>query len=259
MRTTTAKTPTTPTTLSTNPGPAASAVLRGLVLRRAGERGHADHGWLDSRHSFSFADYHDPAWMGFRSLRVINDDTVAGGAGFGTHPHRDMEILTFVLSGALRHEDSMGHTAVLRPGDVQRISAGSGIAHSEFNFSPIEPVHFLQVWIMPNQRGVQPTYAERSLGLEARPTLTLVASAEGREGSLSIHQEADVWQGRLPAGASIQHALRPGRQAWLHLAEGELELAGETLKAGDAAAFTAGGPIEFTATRAATVLLFDLN
>ena len=185
-----------------------------MTIRRANERGHANHGWLDARHTFSFADYHDPNWMGFRSLRVINDDTIAGGGGFGTHPHRDMEIITYILSGALQHRDSMGHEAVLKAGDVQRISAGTGIAHSEANYSPIEPVHLLQIWIMPERKGVKPAYAERSFGNgSAKQGLTLVASRDGRDGSTTIHQDADLWLARVSEGASVTHTLKPGRHA----------------------------------------------
>jgi redox-sensitive bicupin YhaK (pirin superfamily) len=177
--------------------------------------------------------------MGFRGLRVINDDTIAGGGGFGTHPHRDMEIITYILSGALQHRDSMGHEAVLKPGDVQRISAGSGIAHSEFNYSPIEPVHLLQIWIQPERKGVKPAYAERSLGNGAsKPGLTLVASRDGRDGSVSIHQDADVWLARLDTGAGATHGLKPGRHAWAQVAEGEVTLNGQTLRAGDGAALS---------------------
>ncbi len=230
------------------------------TIRPANERGHANHGWLDTFHTFSFADYYDPRWAGFRSLHVINDDTVAGGGGFGTHPHRDMEIITYILSGALQHRDSMGHEAVLRPGDVQRISAGTGIAHSEFNPSPIEPVHFLQIWIQPDRKGAKPDYAERSFGTgAARPGLILVASQEGRDGSVSLQQDADVWLVRLGAGAGVSHALKPGRQAWLHLAEGEAVLNGRELSAGDGAGLSEETELALSAKTSAQALLFDLN
>lgn len=231
-----------------------------MTIRRANERGHANHGWLDAHHTFSFADYHDPRWMGFRSLRVINDDTIAGGGGFGTHPHRDMEIITYILSGALQHRDSMGHAAVLKPGDVQRISAGTGIAHSEFNYSPIEPVHLLQIWIQPDRKGVKPAYAERSFGNGAtKQGLTLVASREGRDGSIFINQDADVWLARFEAGGKATHALQPGRHAWVQVAEGEVTLNSQSLKAGDGAALSNEGALTLASARPSQVLLFDLN
>ncbi|HEU0009838.1 MAG TPA: pirin family protein [Verrucomicrobiae bacterium] len=231
-----------------------------MTIRRANERGHANHGWLDAHHTFSFADYYDASWMGFRSLRVINDDTIAGGGGFGTHPHRDMEIITYILSGALQHRDSMGHQAVLKPGDMQRISAGAGIEHSEFNYSPVEPVHLLQVWIKPERKGVTPAYAERSFGNGgANQGLTLVASRDGRNGSVSIHQDADVWLARLGEGTGATHALKPGRHAWLQVAEGELTLNGQNLHAGDGVALNEEPTLTLSAKAPAQALLFDLN
>lgn len=231
-----------------------------MTIRRADERGHANHGWLDAHHTFSFADYYNPSWMGFRSLRVINDDTIAGGGGFGTHPHRDMEIITYILSGALQHRDSMGHQAVLKAGDVQRISAGAGIEHSEFNYSPVEPVHLLQIWIKPERKGVKPEYAERSFGNgHANQGLTLVASRDGRNGSVSIHQDTDVWLVRLGAGTDAAHALKPGRHAWLQVAEGELTLNGQTLHAGDGVALNEEPTLTLSAKAPAQALLFDLN
>lgn len=231
-----------------------------VTIRRANERGHANHGWLDAHHTFSFADYHDPNWMGFRSLRVINDDTIAGGGGFGTHPHRDMEIVTYILSGALQHRDSMGHEAVLKAGDVQRISAGTGIAHSEFNYSPIEPVHLLQIWLYPERKGVKPAYAERSLGNgSAKQGLTLVASRDARDGSVSIHQDADLWLARLGVGADATHTLKAGRHAWVQVAEGEVTLNGQTLRTGDGAALSEETVLTLTAKAPAQALLFDLN
>jgi redox-sensitive bicupin YhaK (pirin superfamily) len=198
--------------------------------------------------------------MGFRSLRVINDDTIAGGGGFGTHPHRDMEIITYILSGALQHRDSMGHEAVLKAGDVQRISAGTGIAHSEFNYSPIEPVHLLQIWIHPERKGVKPAYAERSLGNgSAKQGLTLVASRGGRDGSVSIHQNVDLWLARLSEGAGATHTLKPGRHAWVQMAEGEATLNGQTLRAGDGAALSDEASVTLTAKVPAQALLFDLD
>jgi len=198
--------------------------------------------------------------MGFRSLRVLNDDTVAGGGGFGTHPHRDMEIITYVLGGALQHRDSMGHESVLKAGDVQRISAGSGIAHSEFNYSPIEPVHFLQIWIQPDRQGVKPSYAERSLGNgRAKAGLTLVASRDAREGSVAINQDADIWLARLDVGAGTTQSLKPARHAWVHVAEGEVTLNGQTLRAGDGAALSNEASLTVAAKASAQALLFDLN
>jgi redox-sensitive bicupin YhaK (pirin superfamily) len=230
-----------------------------LTIRKASDRGHADHGWLDTWHTFSFADYQDPRWMGFRALRVINDDTVAGGAGFGTHPHRDMEIITYVLAGALQHRDSMGHTAVLKAGDVQRISAGTGILHSEQNYSPIEPVHFLQVWILPNRKGVKPDYAERTFGTApVQPGLTRIASRDGREGSVLINQDADVWLGRFDSGTAVAHALESGRHAWVHVAEGEVSLNGHVLAGGDGVAVTDEKVLELKASKPSQVLVFDL-
>src|SRR5256885_4994158 len=231
-----------------------------MTFRNSTDRGHATPGWLDAWHTFSFAVYYEPRWMGFRSLRVINDDTIAGGGGFGTHPHRDMEIITYILSGALQHRDSMGHGAVLKPGDVQRISAGSGIAHSEFNSSPIEPVHLLQIWIQPDRRGLKPAYAERSFGNgAAEQGLTLVASREGRDGSVSINQDAEVWLARLEAGASAAHALQPGRHAWVQVAEGEMTLNGRALNTGDGAALSQEEAVTLAAVKPTQVLLFDLN
>ena len=231
-----------------------------MTIRRANERGHANHGWLDTHHTFSFADYYDPRWTGFRSLRVINDDTVAGGGGFGTHPHREMEIITYVLSGALQHRDSLGHESVLKAGDVQRISAGSGIAHSEFNYSPVEPVHFLQVWIQPERKGVKPGYAERSFGNgSAKRGLTLVASRDSRESSVAINQDADVWLAQLDEGAVTTHALTPERYAWVQVAEGEVSLNGQTLRAGDGAALSNEAALTLAAKAPAQALLFDLN
>jgi len=230
-----------------------------ITLRRANERGHANHGWLDTYHTFSFADYHDPRWMGFRSLRVINDDLVMPGEGFGMHPHRDMEIITYILSGALEHRDSMGNGRVIRAGEVQYMAAGTGVQHSEFNPSKDEAVHLLQIWIVPDQRGVTPRYAERSLAQAAPGSLHLVASKAGRDGSIAIHQDADLWLGRLDAGDRTTHRLAPGRHAWIHVAEGAATVNGQVLDAGDAAAVSEETELELVATKAAQVLLFDLN
>jgi len=230
-----------------------------MKIRKASERGHAEHGWLDSYHTFSFADYYDPQWMGFSSLRVINDDLVMPGMGFGTHPHRDMEIITYVLSGALEHKDSMGNGRVIRAGDVQYMAAGTGVQHSEFNPAKDEAVHLLQIWIQPDRKGVKPRYAEKSFKDAATGKLHLVTSKAGRDGSIAVHQDADVWLAKLDAGNRVAHQLAPGRRAWVHVAEGEVTLNGETLQAGDAAALTEPMAVELAATRPAQVLLFDLN
>jgi quercetin 2,3-dioxygenase len=230
-----------------------------MKIRKANERGHAEHGWLDTYHSFSFADYYDPQWMGFRSLRVINDDLVMPGMGFGTHPHRDMEIITYILSGALEHKDSMGHGRVIRTGEVQYMAAGSGVQHSEFNPSKDEAVHLLQIWIQPDRKGVKPRYAEKSLADAPAGAMRLVTSKTGRDGSIAIHQEADLWLGKFNAGDHAAHKLAKGRYAWVHVAEGEVSLNGQTLQGGDAAAVSEEGALELSASKASQVLLFDLN
>ena len=178
-----------------------------MNIRKADERGHANHGWLDTYHTFSFADYYDPQWMGYRSLRVINDDLVMPGMGFGTHPHRDMEIITYILSGALEHKDSMGNGRVIKPGEVQYMAAGSGVTHSEFNPSKNEAVHLLQIWIQPDSRGVKPRYAEKSITDAPAGTLNLITSKTGRDGSIAIHQDADLWVGKLEPGQRVTHKL----------------------------------------------------
>jgi redox-sensitive bicupin YhaK (pirin superfamily) len=229
-----------------------------LRLRRSDERGHARHGWLDSRHTFSFADYHDPRHMGFRDLRVINEDRVEPGRGFAPHAHRDMEIVSYVLAGALAHEDDLGNGSVIRPGDVQRMSAGTGITHSEQNPSASEPVHFLQIWILPEREGLPPSYEQTHFPAEERRgRLRLVASRDGREGSIRIHQDVELFAALLGAGDALEHALRPGRHAWLQLARGRCTLNGVALEAGDGVAVSeetslriAGGDAE--------LLLFDL-
>ena len=230
-----------------------------ITLRNSADRGRSEHGWLDSRHTFSFADYYDPAHMGFRSLRVINEDRVLGGTGFGTHPHRDMEILSYVVSGALTHRDSMGHEAILRPGDVQQISAGRGITHSEMNASAVDPVHFLQIWIRPDGTGVPPKYEERSYGQAAPGVLHLVASPEGRNGSIPIHQDRRSASGTFQPGDRVTHALASGRYAWVQVAQGEFVANGVPLQAGDGAAVSHEPQLELTAKTPATVLVFDLN
>lgn len=230
-----------------------------ITIRKATERGHAEHGWLDTYHTFSFADYHDPRWMGFRSLRVINDDLVMPGMGFGTHPHRDMEIITWVLSGALEHKDSMGNGQVIRAGDVQYMAAGTGIEHSEFNPSDDEAVRLLQIWIRPDRKGVTPRYAEKSLAEVPAGVLNLIASSSGRAGSITIHQDADVWVTKLRAGDCVTHDLASHRHAWVHVAEGEVALNGHTLAGGDGIGISEERAVELTARHQAKLLLFDLN
>lgn len=230
-----------------------------MKIRKANERGHASHGWLDTWHTFSFADYYDPQWMGFRSLRVINDDLVMPGMGFGTHPHRDMEILTYILSGALEHKDSMGNGRVIRTGDVQYMAAGTGVRHSEFNPSREEAVHLLQIWIVPDTKGVAPRYAEKSLASAPTGMLHLVASKTGRDGSIEIHQDADLWLAKLDPGQHVAHTLSSGRHAWAHVAEGEVSINGQTLEDGDAAIFDKATAIDVQAIKPAQVLLFDLD
>jgi len=230
-----------------------------LNIRRANERGHADHGWLSSHHTFSFADYYDPAHMGFRSLRVINDDRVAPGQGFGTHPHRDMEIFSCVLEGALQHKDSMGNGSVLKPGQIQLMSAGRGVTHSEFNPSSTEPLHFLQIWIQPRERGLAPSYTEwHSTSKQSAAPKVLVISPDGRDGSAAIHQDAEIYRIRLQPGQRVTHELKPGRGAWLQIAEGALSLNGVALATGDGASTGKAGPLTLAATKPTEALLFDL-
>lgn len=231
-----------------------------MKIRRSSERGHANHGWLDSHHTFSFADYYDPNHMHFRALRVINEDRVAPGGGFPRHGHRDMEIVTYVLDGALEHKDSMGNGSVIRPGDVQRMSAGTGVQHSEYNASKEAPVHFLQIWIVPDRAGHAPGYEQRSFSREERAgKLRVVASSDGREGSVKLNQDAEIHAALLEPGASTEHALADGRHAWVHVAKGAIKVGGEPLRAGDAAAIDDAGKIAIEATEASEVLLFDLG
>ena len=230
-----------------------------MTLRKANERGHADHGWLDTWHTFSFAGYYDPAHMGFRSLRVINDDKVAPGAGFGMHPHRDMEIITYVLDGALEHKDSMGNGSVIRPGQVQYMAAGAGVQHSEFNPSEKNPVHLLQIWIQPDRKGLKPRYEERTLAKVKAGEWQLITSKTGRNDSMAINQDADLFVTRLSPGDSVAHKLQPGRHAWVHVAEGEVELNGQKLSGGDAAAISEESELQLKANAKSQVLLFDLN
>lgn len=229
------------------------------TLRRSDERGHARHGWLESRHSFSFADYYDPAHMGFRSLRVINEDHVAPLGGFPTHPHRDMEIFSYVVSGRLAHRDSLGHERELRPGEIQLMSAGSGVTHSEFNPSSSEPAHFLQIWITPRERGLEPSYTEWKPSGDEGP-LALLISPDGREGSARIAQDAEIHRLRLASGETERFTLRPGRGLWLQLVSGELHVGDRTLAAGDALSTEQPGTLDLTAAgETVEALLFDLG
>ena len=230
-----------------------------ITTRKANERGHAEHGWLDSYHTFSFADYYDPQWMGYRSLRVINDDRVMPRMGFGKHPHRDMEIITYILSGSLAHEDSMGNGRTIAAGEFQYMAAGSGVQHSEQNPSGTEAVHLLQIWIVPDEKGVTPRYAEKSMKDAATGALHLIASKSGRDGSMAIHQDADLWLAKLDANQSVTHALAQGRHAWVHVAEGEIILNGRTLTSGDAAAISDEASMELSGAAPAQALLFDLS
>ena len=230
-----------------------------MKIRRSDDRGRADHGWLRSFHTFSFADYFDPQQMGFRALRVINEDRVAPGAGFGAHAHRDMEIISYVLEGALEHRDSMGNGSVIRPGDVQRMSAGTGVRHSEYNASKNELVHFLQLWIVPDRPGHPPGYEQQTFPESLRRnTLALVASPDGAGGSVRIHQDARLYSALLSPGATVRFDLHPGRAVWLHVAKGELELDGARLGAGDAAAIETAGALELHGKTESELLLFDL-
>ena len=230
-----------------------------ITIRRSSERGHAEHGWLDSRHTFSFADYYDPRHMGFRSLRVINEDRVRGGQGFGTHPHRDFEIISYIISGALEHQDSMGGKAVMRAGDVQRISAGTGIAHSEYNHSPTEVVHFLQIWLVPAIKGVKPSYAEKSFGSPIPAGLTLACSSDGRSGSIQINQDVDVYIARIEPAQQLTLPLRDERRAWIQLIAGKLDVNGTRLDTGDGAAVENQSEIRLQSDEGAHFLIFDLN
>jgi len=230
-----------------------------LTLRKSEQRGHANHGWLDSHHTFSFADYHDPKEMGFGALRVINEDRVEPGQGFGTHGHRDMEIITYILEGALEHKDSMGNGSVIRPGDVQRMSAGRGVRHSEFNPSPDEAVHFLQIWIEPSVTGIEPGYEEKRFAdADKKRRLRLIASPDGRDGSVKIHQDARVYAGLLDANDAVTHTLAPGRRAYVHVARGAVNVNGAALRAGDVAKISQDNAITFADARDAEVLVFDL-
>ena len=230
-----------------------------LTMRRADDRGHARFDWLDSRHTFSFGSYHDSRHMGFGPLRVINDDRVIPGAGFETHGHRDMEIVTYVLEGALAHKDSLGNGSVILPGEIQRMSAGTGITHSEFNDSTTDPVHFLQIWIEPSQIGLTPGYEQRPIPPEARrDRFGLLASPDGRDGSVTVHQDAVLWGALLSPGTSVEHDLAANRLAWLHVADGVAEVNGEYLETGDGLAVRDETKLAVQAIDNTDILLFDL-
>lgn len=230
-----------------------------IEIRRAEDRGRTEWGWLDSRHTFTFGDYHDPHQMGFGALRVLNDDRVQPGQGFGTHAHRDMEILSYVLEGALEHKDSSGGGGVIRPGEIQFMRAGSGVTHSEYNHSKTEPVHFLQIWIIPDKRGLPPRYDQREFdGEKAARSFTLLASPDGRDGSIAIAQNANVWMTRLEKGESRPMTLEPDRKTWIHAARGAASLNGSRLHEGDGAAVNGEGSLRFLGDEGAEILVFDL-
>lgn len=230
-----------------------------LTIRKSEERGHANHGWLDSYHTFSFANYYDPQHMAFRALRVINQDQIAGGKGFGTHPHRDMEIITYMLDGALEHKDSMGNGSVIRVGDVQRMSAGSGITHSEFNPSATETAHLLQIWILPNQQNVTPTYEQISFSREDKLNqLRLIASPDGRDGSVKIYQDAYIYASILEDAIAVTHRVSPNRYAWIQVARGNVLVGDQLLKGGDAISCDRSGDLQIVSQGDAEILVFDL-
>ncbi len=230
-----------------------------ITIRPGKERGHANHGWLDSYHTFSFADYYDPKHMGFRHLRVINEDRVKPGAGFPAHSHRDMEILTYILEGALEHSDSLRNGSVIRPGDLQRMSAGTGVTHSEYNHSLSQPVHLLQIWIVPERTGLKPGYEQRAFKLdEMRGTWRLISARDGRDGAVTIHQDVNVYATRLAPGDRLTYRLKPGRHAWLQVARGGVMLSGVPLQAGDGAAVSDETVFDVSASDLSEVLLFDL-
>jgi quercetin 2,3-dioxygenase len=231
-----------------------------IAVRRSDERGHARHGWLESRHTFSFADYRDPRFMGFRDLRVINEDRVAPGRGFGKHSHRDMEIVSWVIAGELAHEDSLGTGSVIRPGDLQRMSAGTGVTHSELNPSPTLPVHFLQIWILPERDGLPASYEQRHFPeAERRGRLRLLASRDGREGSVVVHQDVALYAALLAPGEEVRHALAPGRHAWIQVVRGAITANGAALAAGDGAALSEEAAVALAAGADAELLVFDLS
>ena len=230
-----------------------------ITIRKANDRGHANHGWLDSYHTFSFADYYDPKFMGFRSLRVINEDQIAAKRGFGTHSHRDMEIITYVLEGALEHQDSMGNRSVMRPGEVQRMTAGTGVSHSEYNHSDREATHLLQIWILPETRGLEPGYEQKAYSdAEKRGKLCLIASQDGRDGSVKVHQDLNLYATVLGEGEQVNFSVKGDRQVWVQVARGSVVLNGQLLAQGDAAAVSQETTLNLTGKEPAEVLVFDL-
>jgi redox-sensitive bicupin YhaK (pirin superfamily) len=240
-------------------GPADPKENHMLMIRKASERGHFNHGWLDTWHTFSFADYYDPRFMGFRHLRVINEDTVAPGEGFPTHPHRDMEILTYILDGALEHKDSMGTGSVIRPGEVQRMSAGTGVTHSEFNASDKKPVHLLQIWLLPEKNRLPPSYEQKAVpAATLNGKLALIASREGGPGGVAIHQDVKLYASKLGVGKRVSHAIASRRHTWLQIVRGEIEANGQVLSAGDGAALSDEATLDLEARGPSEVLLFDL-
>jgi redox-sensitive bicupin YhaK (pirin superfamily) len=230
-----------------------------ITIRRASERGHFDHGWLNTYHTFSFDQYYDPRFMGFRTLRVINEDFVAGGRGFPKHGHRDMEIITYILEGALKHEDSMGNGSVIRPGDVQRMTAGTGVRHSEANASDSERVHLLQIWILPHTVGLEPGYEQKAFTEdERRGRLKLIASEDGTDGSVEVHQDVKVFASIIPAGEQVEHTMDQKRYAWIQVARGSVSVNGEKAEQGDGAIVVGESNLQINAEENAEVLLFDL-
>ena len=230
-----------------------------ITIRKANDRGHANHGWLDSYHTFSFADYYDPKFMGFRSLRVINEDQIAAKRGFGTHSHRDMEIITYVLEGALEHQDSMGNRSVMRPGEVQRMTAGTGVSHSEYNHCDQEATHLLQIWILPETRGLEPSYEQKAYSdAEKRGKLRLIASQDGRDGSVKVHQDLNLYATVLGEGEEVNFSVKGDRQVWVQVARGSVMLNGQLLAQGDAAAVSQETLLDLTGKESAEVLVFDL-
>jgi redox-sensitive bicupin YhaK (pirin superfamily) len=230
-----------------------------ITIRKSSERGHFNHGWLNTYHTFSFDQYHDPRYMGFRSLRVINEDFVAQGRGFPTHGHRDMEIITYILEGALKHEDSMGNGSVIRPGDVQRMTAGTGVRHSEANASPDEPVHLLQIWILPDTIGLDPSYEEKAFSEDERlGQLRLIASNDGRDGSVTVHQDVNLFAATVEADQEISHTMTPTRYAWIQVARGSVRVNGETADQGDGVIVMGESDLNLVGNTATEVLFFDL-
>ncbi|MBI2340032.1 MAG: pirin family protein [Deltaproteobacteria bacterium] len=231
-----------------------------ITIRKREERGHFNHGWLETSHTFSFADYYDPAQMGFRTLRVINEDRVQPGKGFGTHSHQDMEIITYVLEGAVEHKDSMGNVGVIKPGDVQRMSAGTGVTHSEYNPSQKELLHLLQIWILPEKKGLKPGYEQKTFSPEEkRGKLCLVASRDGRNGSVTIHQDVDLFCSLLEKGQTLDWSVPTGRHGWVQVIRGEMKINGQSLREGDGAAISDEKSLKMTASQASEFLLFDLG